>query len=904
MPVFYRLVSLGCLSLVLENASAFETPTHAVITKLAFDRSELAASSPDSIVQHLGLPRHETDYPFSTYWEAVPQHRYFRPVEGPLMPGAITAEPEPLEACNMGLFLHPRTPPAFRVFQNVVASPATDLQVYPVANWIVRGVVREDDQGSLIETGEFFGIGVPELCRLHYRATPQGLRARFARHFFDPTTGLGLSYVRQFQRSVDWALGHQDAHTGNQGPDEMRENSFSYVDARNAYWGALTLEGWQSPGAASSEARLTAAGTRLALWATSFRAVGNVVHLIQDAAQPQHTRHDRHGGPGLSEQQKAFESYTNARILGLANNGQAEVETYIRAFFTDTSTFDPPIPGSYPAVEFSTPARFFSTKSGPTPPDVTAGGIADYSNRGFFTGGTLPPESTSDTHVLPPRSIDSAHGYAEENVPCKHLLNNPNITAVTCSHFVRDVPDAVAPSYVDHLPSGFETKPPLAAESVWRGVLPTIKATLGPEELMATANLAIPRAIGYTAGFINYFFRGKLKVSAPPGGVFAVLDHGTPHEVVEGFPVRNGAIFGFTKVRLRVQNDTYQHREPRGTMIESGTGREVPQTMGPALGPTKLVAIARYHRSACYRPDLQGEIVERPESGGASTVFVPSGCNIAANRTPVLETSVSTAIVVGEGGSVPAIAGSTCTNLNRGPIGGPCDTASALLEFDFTSDPIPLNATDLFIQVAYRGPIGEERDGIAVGSIDVREPSFLSLSNDTDYYLYQGAIVPTDSVPFPPRPAAPEAQRLDKAFLCIDGQRVATHVQETGFFPRGFLRIAAIMDDQVHTITSRRVFGTGAFRAGSDPMLANQRQSDKDRGGNYAVEPVPYFRGTAVGAYHRSTIFSDLGSEPTPEHFVTLANTTPPLQGPAGAGISLPIATSVDFPNEFVGCGP
>jgi len=699
------------------------------------------------------------------------------------------------------------------------------------------------------------------------------------------------------ERSVDWALGHEGAHLGSQIPDEGRKNAYSYIDARNAYWAALTLEGWHPGGVISAQQRLDSAATRFALWATTFRAVGNVVHLIQDAAQPQHTRNDRHGGPGVSAQQTAFESYTNTRVLGFVSNGRAHSGTHIRAFFTNTETFAAPPAGNYPAVEFSTPARFFSTKPASGPPQLQDAGIADYSNRGFFTGGTLPPDSTSSTHVLPPRSIDSANGYAEEHAPCKHLLNNPNITAVTCSHFVHDVPDAVAPNYVDELPAGFVNEPPLAAESVWRGVLPTIKATLGPDELMATGNLAIPRAIGYTAGFFNYFFRGKLKISAPPGGLFAIVDHATPHQASGGFPVRddNGAIFGFTKVRLRVQNDTYQHREPRGVMLESGTGRNVPQTIGGGLGTAKIVAIARYHRSSCYRPDLHGEIVERPESGGGSTVFVPSGCRVLENRSAALETSVSAPISVGSGGTVSAVSSSPCGNLNRGPQGDPCEANAALLEFDFAGDPIPVNATDLFIQVAYRGPLGEERDGIAVGITDVSEPTFLTLSNDTDYYLYQGAIVPTATVPFPPRPAAVEAQWLDTAMVCIDGERVASHSQQPGYVPRNFLRLAVVMDRELHTVSSRKVFGTGAVSTRSEAVLANTRQSDRDRGGNYAVDPVPYFRATPVGPFLSTTVFSDSSSEMTPAHFVTLANTTPALEGSRGVGLPSAMVGAVGF---------
>lgn len=54
--------------------------------------------------------------------------------------------------------------------------------------------------------------------------------------------------------------------------------------------------------------------------------------------------------------------------------------------------------------------------------------------------------------------------------------------------------------------------------------------------------------------------------------------------------------------------------------------------------------------------------------------------------------------------------------------------------FDFSMDPIPVNATDLFIQVVYRGVLGAETDGIAVGTLDIREPTYYAAWNNTDYF--------------------------------------------------------------------------------------------------------------------------------------------------------------------------
>ena len=37
-------------------------------------------------------------------------------------------------------------------------------------------------------------------------------------------------------------------------------------------------------------------------WATTFRALGDIVHHLQDMAQPQHTRNDAHAGVGIADE--------------------------------------------------------------------------------------------------------------------------------------------------------------------------------------------------------------------------------------------------------------------------------------------------------------------------------------------------------------------------------------------------------------------------------------------------------------------------------------------------------------------------------------------------------------------------------------------------------------------------
>ncbi|MBK9656430.1 MAG: hypothetical protein IPO66_13590 [Rhodanobacteraceae bacterium] len=55
--------------------------------------------------------------------------------------------------------------------------------------------------------------------------------------------------------------------------------------------------------------------------------------------------------------------------------------------------------------------------------------------------------------------------------------------------------------------------------------------------------------------------------------------------------------------------------------------------------------------------------------------------------------------------------------------------------FDFINDPIPINATDLILQVVYRGTLGEEPESVALGMLDVREPTIMTFWENTDYFL-------------------------------------------------------------------------------------------------------------------------------------------------------------------------
>lgn len=676
----------------------FDTETHAAITRAAWEGSLLNAFDSNSLSARLGIDRLGSTLPFQAYWTSAPAAYYYMDGGVGGINGNMVAFAEPFERCQMQRFLNSTVPGDYQIFGNTVDkySPWSQDTLLPVQNWLVRGAIREDDIGEGIIG---FVLGWTIDCSLEFETSDQGTVKRSLNHFYDPWSGIGLTTsLANGKKSVDWALGYLDSFANPPQIDGNRGNHYSYADARNTFWWALTRQESKALGIPYGDAR-TDAQDRLYLWATTFRALGDVVHLLEDTAQPQHTRNDPHSIIDSGEQQ-AFEGYTNARVVGTGG-----VNSYVRGFFGDAVSLTAPPLGKYDAPMFSTPARFFST------PDETVQekrtGLADYTNRGFFTGGTLPETTTEPS---PPHPLDTSYGMVVVN--CPELADNPQLNTVTCTHYTHVVPDTVAPGYVDQLPcyqksDGTQycySQPPLVSESVFRQILPPVstgttqqfipETALGIAELDTIGNMTIPRAVAYATGMLNYFFRGTLQVSAPASGIYAIVNHGTPHVVNDGVPylVSNpNQVFGFTQIRLQVQNVTQPIKDP-------GKDTAVQQTAGGT--GAKMVAIAHYHRNECYKPDLSGDA----SMDVAGKTYPPACTGSQLVRTTYPEISVSAPVSV-----------------FLGMLDGQQPIEQ---QFDFSNDPIPINATDVFIQVAYRGQLGDEPDGIAVGMIDVSEPTY------------------------------------------------------------------------------------------------------------------------------------------------------------------------------------
>ena len=748
--------TLGALALlvIVRGAPAYETQTHAFIVSEAVKRSVL--EDPiygPPLLKRLGLDRLESDRPFGLYWLFTPANytnaalsavgpEYYDNLASSTPNSTYARSPGNYEQQQMVQLLN-----ANRVDDTTVHANDQPY-IAPARNWMIRGAIREDDLATPADYGEDQPYTeIPD-------TDPRGGFQRSYNHFYDPINNVRLHYpilgssvdvdCTSFPSnggfcytSVDWAIGTLNTLSTTPTEDTNRHNHFTWWDARNNYFWALTQQATAADGATYALQREGATANRMRRWATAFHSLGNVLHLLGDAAQPQHTRNDPHTPYILLDTaaQQAYEPYTNARVLhDLTSPGHGT--DFIRSFFGSSTTvvlpdFDAATLDGYPIPQFKRPQDFFTTRS--IDGFVSARrGMADYSNRGFFTAGTLPP---GDVYANPPTPISASSGYTVLDLPCTELSNTYSNGAVQCQEFLRTVPDTINSGFADHVPpeyASYSGQIPLATQSEWDEVSQEFGITSSATQFVmrlknfqVESDFLMPRAIGYSAGLINYFFRGQLEVTAPPDKIVAVLNQGATHSMtVDGYPCVGSTpsdgcpIFGFHKVRVSVRNLT-------PPITEAGTGTSVPQIIGASGGTgTTLVAVARYHRNTCYKPDLSGEPFQIYNYTPPATGITQPTCGAGqTTRTGYQEISVSAPLTVATG---------TLDNLTQG----------IEKDFDFSSDPIPVNATDLFIQVVYRGPMADEGDSVAVGTLDVREPTYAAFWNNTDYFWNSGATPP------------------------------------------------------------------------------------------------------------------------------------------------------------------
>jgi len=313
--------------------------------------------------------------------------------------------------------------------------------------------------------------------------------ARYRNHFYNPLDGSGLhgngllslcGGVLPCRPSPAWGLEFQP----------ITDQDYSWEDARQYFFESFT-------GDTPSAREHGLAGT--------FYALGHVIHLIQDMAQPQHTRNDAHG-PGPLGGTSLYEAYTaDARGHG------ADPLPY--------GGYDP-VYRDADVTTFTEPLDFWHRVGGK--------GMADYSNRGFVSARTNFRATATSPVLGGVADILSAPGFPHPDNSGAHIEQRPIEDLVPGTTLTGDVDFIVTP-ITDAYTNTTQTSrtstysifdPDLAAYNLVVTALTNSGATYQTRAVFTLNHfnfesawpLLIPRAVGYSAGLINYFFRGSFSV--------------------------------------------------------------------------------------------------------------------------------------------------------------------------------------------------------------------------------------------------------------------------------------------------------------------------------------------------------------------------------------------------------
>lgn len=290
-------------------------------------------------------------------------------------------------------------------------------------------------------------------------------RSKF--HFHDPTKsfdGAGLGNL-----AVD-AICANFRHRSSLLWSQDADNLWSWQNARKYYYQALT-----SSDNASRERK----------FADTFRALGQVMHLLSDSSVPEHTRNDIHVFPILDNQnfrgigRWTYETWCKYNFLGLNMSGSA---------IGDILTDNPPVSGLAPITNLWDAA-----------PSAGYGwpiGLAEYSNYNFLSNDTIfkdyPSPQRPNTYTL--ESVVAEDGTTDARVYFQGTTSHgENIAHLASAGYFLSELSATSPEGMNDS-----------------------RFNLDDNVFKDYAAFLVPRAVGYSAGLLNYFFRGDMNIKKKP----------------------------------------------------------------------------------------------------------------------------------------------------------------------------------------------------------------------------------------------------------------------------------------------------------------------------------------------------------------------------------------------------
>ncbi|SPD74468.1 hypothetical protein PITCH_A230154 [uncultured Desulfobacterium sp.] len=303
---------------------------------------------------------------------------------------------------------------------------------------------------------------------------------RGVNHFHDPLEDwddAGLSIVPFSLSSFLWAAQFNQAPIYYSGGV-----SHSWFDARNSFWLGLTSK---------TETE------RETNFAECFQNIGHVMHLVSDLSVPAHVRDDSHYPDWPLKDPDPYELWTESQVSKDPNNlvytgPNSNYDTSIFGRAVNLEQYPIPISALWDQDQYTG-----------TNPEVTWSdhqvGLAEFTNANFFSSDSIVSIINSYDHpslydinlgsidLRMPESVLSEDGKVDPRIYIRRIVNGEEAYKLYSQSFLG----------YDCMVAGHpELGPPVLDDEVHRDY----------------ADELVPRAVGYSANLLDYFFRGDMKI--------------------------------------------------------------------------------------------------------------------------------------------------------------------------------------------------------------------------------------------------------------------------------------------------------------------------------------------------------------------------------------------------------
>jgi hypothetical protein len=516
-------------------------------------------------------------------------------------------------------------------------------------------------------------------------------------------------------------------------------DKWSWQKAREYFYTALTTD---------------ISATRDQNFADTFRALGQQIHLLSDASVPEHTRNDPHVFPGT------YETWCKRNVDKL--NTTATAVDYA---ITNNSL-----------VSGLAPISNFWDTFPPAGTTTTPRGLAEYTNFNFVSGDTIFKDFE---YPQPPIS------FIIDNITAKDGKIDKRV------YFIGTTSDGIT---INHLASTGYLWAELSEVSAIN--MDDSRYVLDDECFKDYASILIPKAVGYSAALIDYFFRGTIQLTIPdsPSERYSHIRLKARNITAGGEEMANPE-----EIKLVIKYKLMKEDPSQGKLVKDGDEyhyivaplknmissipRDNPVDLEFDLSANPLPMWAYdVTLQVVYKGKLGNEtgavavgLVKLPAIGGDIELALPDK-GIYGITTPdgsftkfsVKATNNSTTLGNMSDGSIELMIwyklASQDPFQNHPTVKSPLvperyymrvpeknlvrtipTGTSTELVFDLSQKPLPLWATDLDIFVVYTGQVGSKPNEIVVGARNIAEPTPIDLVNNMDYICLNGSYMPAGS---------------------------------------------------------------------------------------------------------------------------------------------------------------